>query len=158
MKKLIPRLVLVTCFGFAAISCGSSPSATATPLTPTATSVPATKRPKPPTATPTGDWQLIWTDEFDGPDSSAVNPSKWSFNTGAGGWGNGELQYYTDRTDNAYMQDGSLVIKAQREDHKGSRYTSARLVSRGTGDWLYGRFEVRAKLPYDQGIWPAIWM
>ncbi len=68
------------------------------------------------------------------------------------------MQCYTDRTDNAYVEDGALVIKAQREDYKKWRYTSARLVTRNQGDWLYGRFEIRAKLPYGQGIWPAIWM
>jgi beta-glucanase (GH16 family) len=111
-----------------------------------------------PTATPTGDWKLVWADEFDGPDGSAVDAARWSFDVGGGGWGNGEWQYYTDRTDNAYVQDGALVIKAQREDYGRNRYTSARLVTKSKGDWLYGRVKVRAKLPYGQGIWPAIWM
>jgi beta-glucanase (GH16 family) len=120
-------------------------------------SVPTTP-PPPPTATPTGDWTLVWSDEFNGPDGSAVDPNKWSFDIGGSGWGNGEWQYYTDRTDNAYVEDEALVIKAQKEDYKGNRYTSARLVTKGQGDWRYGRFEIRAKLPYGQGIWPAIWM
>jgi beta-glucanase (GH16 family) len=114
--------------------------------------------PLPPTVTPTADWRLVWADEFESPDGSAVDAKKWSFDLGAGGWGNGELQYYTDRVDNAYIQHGALVIRAQEEDYRGSRYTSARLVTRGKGDWLYGRVEVRAKIPYGQGIWPAIWM
>ena len=113
---------------------------------------------QPPTATPTGDWKLVWADEFDAPDGSAVDETRWSFNTGGGGWGNGEWQNYTDRTDNACVEGGALVIRAQREDYGRSRYTSARLVTRDKGDWLYGRIEVRAKLPYGQGIWPAIWM
>jgi len=114
--------------------------------------------PGPPTVTPTRDWKLVWSDEFDGPDGSAVDPTKWSFDVGGSGWGNGELQYYTDRLDNAYVENGALVIEAHREEYKGNRYTSARLVTRGKGDWLYGRFEIRAKLPTGQGIWPAIWM
>jgi beta-glucanase (GH16 family) len=144
MRRLLTLSVLVTCLAFAASGCGLSPFPTAAPVTPT--------------VTPTGDWKLVWSDEFDAPNGSAVDTTKWSFNTGSGGWGNGELQYYTDRTDNAYIQDGALVIKAQREDYVASRYTSARLVTRGKGDWLHGRFEVRARLPYGQGIWPAIWM
>jgi len=114
--------------------------------------------PGPPTATPTGDWKLAWSDEFDGPDGSPVDPANWSFDVGGHGWGNGESQYYTDRLDNACVEDGALVIKAQREEYKGNRYTSARLVTRGKGDWLYGRFEIRARLPAGQGIWPAMWM
>jgi beta-glucanase (GH16 family) len=128
------------------------PTSTSTPTAPTTTPTP------PPTATPTGNWQLVWADEFEAPDGSAVDPAKWSFETGGGGWGNGELQYYTDRLDNAYIEDGALVIRAQREDYGGSRYTSARLVTTNKGDWLYGRFEIRARLPYGKGIWPAIWM
>lgn len=133
-------------------SLSPTPIPTPTPAPPTATPTP------PPTATPTGNWQLVWADEFDQPDGSAVDPTKWSFNTGGGGWGNSEWQYYTDRTDNARIEDGALMIIAQREAYKGSRYTSARLVTKNKGDWLYGKFEVRAKLPYGQGIWPAIWM
>jgi len=101
------------------ISCETNPTPTPTAIVPTPTSVP-------PTATPTADWKLVWSDEFDGPDGSPVDTTKWSFNTGAGGWGNGELQYYTGRTDNAYIREGALVIKAQREDYRRSRYTSAR--------------------------------
>jgi beta-glucanase (GH16 family) len=139
-------------------SCDPKPPPTATPVPPTATPAPPTATAVPPTPTPAGDWKLVWADEFDGPDGSPVDANKWSFNKGAGGWGNGEWQYYTDRIDNATVKDGALTVKAQREDFKRSRYTSARLVTRNKGDWLYGRFEIRAKLPYGQGIWPAIWM
>ncbi len=111
----------------------------------------------PPAAPPEG-WALVWADEFDAPDGSPVDPTRWSFDTGGGGWGNGELQYYTDRLDNACIEDGALVIKARKEDYRRWHYTSARLVTRNKGDWLYGRIEVRARLPYGQGIWPAIWM
>lgn len=155
---IIISSILVIFFALVMIGCESALPPTATPIPPTATPVPPTATPVPPTATPTGDWKLVWSDEFDGPDGSAIDPTKWSFNVGGGGWGNGELQYYTDRTDNAYIKDGALVIKAQKEEYKRRLYTSARLVTRGKGDWLYGRFEVRARLPYGQGIWPAIWM
>lgn len=106
-------------------------------------------------------WQLVWSDEFDG---DALNESKWSYQYGTGaaeglsGWGNNELQYYTDREENIYVSDGKLHIVARKESHGGMNYTSARLRSIHQGDWRYGRFEVRAKLPEGQGIWPAIWM
>jgi beta-glucanase (GH16 family) len=110
------------------------------------------------TVTPSGPWNLVWSDEFDGPDGSLVDSSKWSFDVGGHGWGNNELEYYTNRLDNAYLQGGNLVIRAQEEAYSGSDYTSARLVTKNKGDWLYGRFEIRAKLPRGQGIWPAIWL
>ena len=103
-------------------------------------------------------WELTWSDEFNGPNGSPVDPRNWSFQTGAGGWGNGELEYYTDRTQNATLQDGSLVIRAMREDYGGSQYTSARLSSQNKFEQAYGRFEARIRLPYGQGIWPAFWM
>jgi beta-glucanase (GH16 family) len=108
--------------------------------------------------TPPPGWKLVWSDEFDGPDGSAVDATRWSFAAGGGGWGNGELEDYTNKLDNASIQGGALAIKAKKEEGKPSRYTSARLTTRGKGDWLYGRVEVRAKLPRGQGIWPAIWM
>ena len=107
--------------------------------------------------TPTADWELVWSDEFDAPDGSGPNPDKWSYVTGGGGWGNAERQVYTDRRQNAAVEDSALLICAQENDG-GYRYTSARLRTQDRGDWTYGRFEVRARLPYGQGIWPAIWM
>lgn len=103
------------------------------------------------------DWQLVWQDEFE----SGLQPDeqKWSYQVGAGGWGNNELQYYTDRrTENARIEDGVLVIEARNESFGGAQYTSARLRSLGKGDWEYGRFEIRAKLPEGLGTWAAIWM
>jgi beta-glucanase (GH16 family) len=102
-------------------------------------------------------WKLVWSDEFDGP---AIDTNKWGYDigTGNGGWGNNELQYYTNRPENSYIQNGNLVIEARKENYGGSQYTSARMVTRFKGDWKYGRIEVRAKLPFGQGIWPAIWM
>ncbi|WP_049867592.1 glycoside hydrolase family 16 protein [Paenibacillus sp. D9] len=104
-------------------------------------------------------WSLVWSDEFDGADGTAPDPSKWGYDIGGHGWGNKEKQYYTNSTKNAY-QDGSghLVIKAIKENINGMSYSSARLVSKNKGDWMYGKFVVRAKLPYGKGIWPAIWM
>ena len=78
---------------------------------------------------------------------------------GGHGWGNDELQYYTEaRPENAVVQDGHLIITARHEPYEGRTYTSARLVSQGKGDWQYGRFEIRARLPDARGTWPAIWM
>jgi beta-glucanase (GH16 family) len=102
-------------------------------------------------------WQLVWSDEFDY--NGLPDPAKWGYDIGGHGWGNKELQFYTkDRKENARVQDGHLIIEAKREDWEGRQYTSARLVSKGKGDWLYGRIEVSAKLPSGRGTWPAIWM
>lgn len=97
-----------------------------------------------------------WQDEFDG--EGAPDPAKWGYDLGGGGWGNNELQHYTDRLENARVADGVLTLTARREAMAGRDYTSARLVSKGKGDFLYGRFEIRAKLPAGRGTWPAIWM
>lgn len=101
---------------------------------------------------------LIWADEFN--TGSRPDTSKWSYNIGTGnnGWGNQELQYYTDRPQNAEVSDGTLKIRAIKEDHNGSAYTSARLLTKGKFDFKYGKVEVRAKLPVGKGTWPAIWM
>lgn len=102
-------------------------------------------------------WQLVWADEFDY--TGLPDPTKWSYDIGANGWGNQESQYYTEnRLENARVENGSLIIEARRELFSGSSYTSARLVSRGKGDWTYGRIEARAILPSGRGTWPAIWM
>ncbi|WP_426451322.1 carbohydrate binding domain-containing protein [Paenibacillus sp. S-38] len=100
-------------------------------------------------------WKLKWSDEFDQP---GVDPAKWNFIEGGGGYGNQELQNYTNRPENARVEDGSLVIEARQESFGGSAYTSSKLTSQGKGEWTYGRYEIRAKLPAGQGIWPAIWM
>ena len=99
--------------------------------------------------------ELIWQDEFDG---TTIDLTKWSFQTGASGWGNNELQYYTDRPDNATLSDGKLQIIAKEENYMGANYTSARMRTINKGDWKYGRFEASIKLPGTQGIWPAFWM
>jgi hypothetical protein len=105
-----------------------------------------------------GTWNQIWSDEFNGSNGTGVDGSKWNSETGAGGWGNNELQYYTNRTNNAYMDNGNLIIQALKENYNGAPYTSARLTTAGKFDVKYGKIEMRAKLPYGKGIWPAFWM
>lgn len=97
----------------------------------------------------------VWADEFDY--EGLPDTSRWGYDTGGHGWGNNEWQYYRD-SGNAWVRQGSLHITAHPQAWMGRAYTSARLVSRGKGDFLYGRFEVRAKLPPGLGTWPAIWM
>lgn len=108
-------------------------------------------------------WSLTWSDEFDGPKGSPADSSKWSFDIGGGGWGNNELQTYTNRLANAELQHGALVIKAIKETYTGPdnitrNYTSARLLTKKKFTQTYGRFEARIKVPFGQGIWPAFWM
>ncbi|MFV0375702.1 MAG: family 16 glycosylhydrolase [Mangrovibacterium sp.] len=97
---------------------------------------------------------LVWADEFD--TDGAPNSAKWTYDTGAGGWGNNELQTYTTNAANASVAGGSLKITAKTDEAGG--YTSARLKSQGLFDFTYGRVDVRAKLPVGGGTWPAIWM
>ena len=101
-------------------------------------------------------YQLVWYDEFDY--TGLPDATKWGYDVGAGGWGNGEAQYYSNaRSENSRVEGGRLILEARR-DWSGAEYSSARLVSRNKGDWTYGRIEVRAKIPVGQGMWPAIWM
>jgi beta-glucanase (GH16 family) len=97
-----------------------------------------------------------WQDEFEY--TGAPDPAKWGYDIGGHGWGNNELQYYTDSTDNASVANGVLTITARKENKEDRNYTSARVISKGKGDFLYGRFEIRAKLPSGKGTWPALWM
>jgi beta-glucanase (GH16 family) len=98
----------------------------------------------------------IWGDEFDV--DGAPNSNKWGYDLGAGGWGNNEPQYYTNRTDNAIVQGGVLKIITKKENYLGSTYTSARLLSKGKFSFKYGKVEFRAKMPLGGGTWPALWM
>src|ERR1039457_2371319 len=103
-------------------------------------------------------WSLVWADEFNLPDGSSPDASKWTYDTGGGGWGNGEMENYTTRTNNARMVGGMLVIEADKESYQGSSYTSARLKTQGKWSWTFGRVEARIKIPRGQGMWPAFWM
>lgn len=128
-----------------------------------------------PLATPDG-WTLVWSDEFDG---TELDTTKWEAQLGDGcdqgicGWGNGEFQNYTAEEENLTVSDGTLKITARRDIVVNGdtmivggdttivdaiNYTSSRIRTLGKGDWTYGRFEVRAKLPTGQGMWPAIWL
>lgn len=122
----------------------------------------AVREPSTPTPTPTG-YTLVWSDEFSGANGSAPDSTKWVHDIGGNGWGNNELEYYTSRTQNAQLQNGNLVITAQRETYTGAEgttrdYTSARLKTQNLFSQAYGRFEARIKIPAGQGMWPAFWM
>jgi len=111
----------------------------------------------PPSSQPSAPRRLVWRDEFDRP--GLPDTTKWRYEVGGNGWGNNELQYYTARRpENARVEGGHLLIEARRESWQGKPYTSARLTTRQTQAWTYGRIEARAKLPAGLGTWPAIWM
>ncbi|HLX91076.1 MAG TPA: glycoside hydrolase family 16 protein [Puia sp.] len=102
-------------------------------------------------------WKLVWNDEFNY--NGLPDSTKWNYDVGGDGWGNNELECYTsNRIENAVVENGNLVIQLVKERWQNSNYTSARLVTKGKGDWQYGRIEVRARLPKGLGTWPAIWM
>ncbi len=106
-------------------------------------------------------WQLVWSDEFDGAAGESPDPAKWTYDIGTGnnGWGNAELQSYTNRPENVAQDgNGNLVIAAKRETFAGSAFTSARIKTQGLFEQAYGRFEARIKTPYGPGLWPAFWM
>jgi beta-glucanase (GH16 family) len=125
-------------------ACSANPS-------PTAPGAPAAATPAP---APSGEWSLVFSDEFDAP--GALDPAKWGYEIGY--VRNDEKQYYTSRTENVRAEDGSLVIEARREPYQGYAYTSASVNTRRLFEFQYGRVEVRAKLPGGRGTWPAIWM
>lgn len=117
------------------------------------------------------DWELVWSDEFDG---DALDRTKWTPEQSCWGGGNNERQCYTDRPENIAVEGGRLLLKARKEDFTGPdrppeiaqtpnpmvsrEYTSGKIRTRGLHAWKYGRIEVRAKVPAGQGMWPAVWM
>ncbi|MCC7245712.1 MAG: glycoside hydrolase family 16 protein [Saprospiraceae bacterium] len=107
--------------------------------------------------------RLVWSDEFNY--SGLPDPQKWGYDLGDAcdkpcgcGWGNNEAQFYTDKKENARVENGFLIIEARHEKTGTREYSSSRLVTKNKGDWNHGRLEIRAKLPSGRGIWPAIWM
>jgi beta-glucanase (GH16 family) len=102
-----------------------------------------------------GYWKQVWSDEFDG---TSIDLNKWQFEVNCDGGGNNELQCYTNRATNAKVENGKLVLTAKPESYNGKGYTSARLNTAKSASWLYGRFEMNAKLPNGKHLWPAFWM
>jgi len=116
----------------------------------------------PPVVPPSTGFIMTWNDEFNGADGSAPDSTKWTYDIGGSGWGNQELETYTNRPVNAQVKGGNLVITAQKETFTGTdgitrEYTSARLKTQGLFNQAYGRFEARIKIPAGQGMWPAFW-
>jgi beta-glucanase (GH16 family) len=141
-KISISRVVLLATVTLSLVDCGQSQTTTA------------------PSGSP---WTLVWSDEFGGSNGSAPDSSKWTIETGGDGWGNHELEYYTNRPQNTQIQNGSLVITALKETYTGKdgvtrNYTSGRMKTAGKFEQQFGRFEARIKIPYGQGMWPAFWM
>lgn len=145
-RKRVLSLLLLPLLGGLLVTCGSNSKAKSpTQNNPEEWEIPG--------------WNLVWQDEFS---ASQVDLTKWEYEVNADGGGNNELQYYTARPENSFIENGHLVIRALKESYTSNgqtrEYTSARMRTLQKGDWLYGRIEVRAKLPYGQGLWPAIWM
>ncbi len=143
--KLPLLLALTTC------ACASS-GGSDRPPTPTPSTTPS----------PGSAWTLTWSDEFDGPDGSAPDASRWVPEVNAQGGGNNELQYYTARPENLRVEGGRLVITGRHERFTGPEgtreYTSARILSAPSFQQVYGRFESSIKVPRGQGMWPAFWL
>ncbi len=102
-------------------------------------------------------YTLVWSDEFSGSD---LDKDVWNqeIGTGNNGWGNNELEYYTDSPKNTFVSDGNLIIEARKEELGASQYTSGRMTTLGKKEFKFGRIDIRAKLPVGKGIWPALWM
>jgi beta-glucanase (GH16 family) len=108
---------------------------------------------------PERSWDLVWSDEFTGAAGTSPNAANWAFDIGATGWGNQELQFYTNRPSNVSLDGkGNLVITARQESYFGAPFTSARVKTQGKFTQAYGRFEARMKTVTGPGLWPAFWM
>lgn len=110
---------------------------------------------------PERSWTLVWSDDFSGAAGTLPDQSKWTFDIGTGnnGWGNSELEYYTNKTSNVQLNgDGQLIITARKEQYSGSGFTSARIKTQGLFSQAYGRFEAKLKTPTGPGLWPAFWL
>ncbi len=156
--------LLICALALVLSACGSSSSSSSSEPPPP---------PPPPPPPAAGEWTLVWSDEFEG---DSIDMTKWSHEVNCWGGGNDELQCYTDRPENSYVEDGRLHLVVREETFSGPavnddhpsydpdstaatrNYTSARLRTVGKGDWKYGRIEVNARMPEGQGMWPAIWM
>lgn len=166
------RLLLLIGFVLLSAACRAAEQAEPVPTEapPTATVAPEPTDTPEPTAVPTSTpiptpipipistdegWELVWHDEFEG---DTINRENWTYDIGGWGWGNGEAQYYTDRPENARVENGLLVIEARQERFEESYYTSARLLTQGLHAFQYGRIEARIKVPGGVGTWPAFWM
>ncbi|MFL5789095.1 MAG: family 16 glycosylhydrolase [Flavisolibacter sp.] len=142
MKLFIPLIILIILLA----SCSKKPTTVSNTTTPPPVVEPPVVKP----------YSLVWSDEFNingKPDST-----KWTYETGGNGWGNNELEYYTDSIGNGRVENGNLVIEARYEKYNGRNYTSARIISKNKAQWTYGKFEIRARIPKGVGTWPAIWL
>lgn len=161
MTTTRPRLGVATVLSLLLVlsACGSTTTAstiaasTTTTVPPTTTTTIATPDPIP--IEPPAGMELVWNDEFDG---ETIDRANWTYDIGGWGWGNGEAQYYTDRPENARVQNGLLVIEGRFERFEESYYTSARLKTEDLHEFQYGYFEARIKVPAGNGMWPAFWM
>jgi len=177
MRDQKNRCIFLAALSFGLLGCGGGQEAeqekpTPSPAVPSIPSgspapPPGSVVPSEPVIPPIDGWKLVWNDEFSTSTNGLPDAAKWAYDTyrNPTGWFNGELQYYSqNRTENARVEDGKLIITARRErlssaaDHGNQNYTSARLYTKGKASWTYGRWEIRAKLPCALGTWPAIWM
>lgn len=149
LMKLIPLLSLSALVLLSACAARPQPTATPTPPPPTPTLTPT------PVVGERPGWTLVWHDEFEG---DTLNRDHWTFDLGGHGWGNDEWESYTERPENARVENGLLVIEAHAEVTGNRNYSSARLKTQGLHAWQFGRVEARLKLPSGQGLWPAFWM
>jgi beta-glucanase (GH16 family) len=161
------RVAIAIATATAAAFLGGCPPGTPPPVTPEPTDDADVDDPDPVDAAPPADagdlagypWSLVWRDEFDGAAGTRPDATKWKHDVGGDGWGNEQLEFDTDRTENAaHDGQGRLAIVARQEDYGGRSYTSARLNTHGKFERTYGRFDARIQLPRGQGIWPAFWL